>query len=217
MSFVERNKAWLLPALAVGVAAVGWFNYQSFAGPKVAEPAPGLAAGPTPEAPAAAPEPASTPPPTPAPTTPAEVPTEGGGVWDDLKALAFVPAELNRLDALDTQARGPLPLAALRESPSDLIRLSGPKIWEARTRPRPSAGGVPDPAPIPDILIQLPEGGRVWFDGIGYREQQELNRTPWKVRKIHPKAVELQGPRGTEVKPIHPSPKPETIDPKEGP
>ncbi len=207
MSFVERNKRWLLPVLALGVGAVGWFNYQSFAGPKPAE----APAAPVAGQPAEPAQGAATAPPAPAP----EPPVDSGGLWDDLKALAVVPGDLNRLDALDTQARGPLPLAALRESPSDLIRLGGPKVWEARSKPHPTAGGTqPDPAPIPDILIQLPEGGRVWFDGVGYREKQELDRTPWKVRKIHPKAVELQGPGGTEVKSIHPAPK---SDSKEGP
>lgn len=207
MSFVERNKLWLLPVLALGVAAVGWFNYQSFAGPKPAEAVPAGAAQ-TSEAAPGEPNPALGPAPGPA----QEAPTEASGVWDDLKALAFVPGDLNRLDALDTQARASLPGAALRESPSDLIRLGGPKMWEAEPRSRASLEGPLDTAPIPDILIQLPEGSRVWFDGVSYREKQELDRTPWKVRKIHPKAVELQGPRGTEVKPIHPK-----SESKEGP
>ena len=206
MSFVERNKLWLLPTLVVGVAAVAWFNYQSFGGEKPAEPAPAPIAGQSSEV---APADSS-----PAPTPMQEAPTEASGVWDDLKALASVPGDLNRLDALDTQARASLPVAALRESPSDLIRLGGPKMWEAPSKPHPSGEGSPDSAPLPDILIQLPEGSRVWFDGVGYREKQELDRAPWKVRKIHPKAVELQGPGGTEVKSIHPAPK---SDSKEGP
>ncbi|MBI3130566.1 MAG: hypothetical protein HYZ13_04345 [Acidobacteria bacterium] len=206
MSFVERNKLWLLPTLVVGVAAVAWFNYQSFSGPKSAEPSPAPIAGQSSEV--------APPDSNPAPAPAQEAPTEASGVWDDLKPLAFVPGDLNRLDALDTQARASLPGAALRESPSDLIRLGGPKMWEAPSKAHPSGEGSPDPAPLPDILIQLPEGSRVWFDGVGYREKQELGRAPWKVRKIHPKAVELQGPGGTEVKSIHPAP---NSDPKEGP
>ncbi len=209
MSFVERHKLWLLPVLAAGVAAVGWFNYQSFTGSKPAVAA--TSGDPQPAEPTAAPPS----PPAPSLSTPEPAPAGSGGVWDDLKALAVVPADWNRLDSLDTQARAPLPVASLREGPGDLIRLAGPRMREAQNRPRPSGSGeAPPSAPPPDILIQLPEGSRVWFDGVGYRERQELGRAPWRVRKIYPRAVELQGPGGTEVKSIHPAPKPES---KEGP
>ena len=205
MSFVERNKLWLLPILAVGVGAVAWFNYRTFAGPKP----PATEASQATTSTVASPVALSS-----APLPPPEPVSGSGGMWDDLKALAVVPGDLNRLDALDTQGRAPLPVAALRESPGDLIRLGGPRMWEARNRPRPAGAGELEPAPPPDILIELPEGSRVWFDGVGYREQQELGRAPWRVRRIHPKAVELQGPGGTEVKSIHPAPKSES---KEGP
>lgn len=212
MSFVERNKLWLLPLLGLGVAAVGWYNVQAFSGSKNPAPAP--------EAPSTrVEEGAPAPAPAPAPPGEAAAPTpglEGGGLWDDLKALATVPGDLNRLDALDSQARGVLPPSALQEGGSEVLRLPGPKVWLPRERPRPATGEAAPglQAPDPDILIQLPEGRRVWFDGIGYREQQALEEAPWKVRRIAPRSVELQGPRGTEVKAIHP---PIPTASKEGP
>ena len=204
MSFVERHKLWLLPVLGLGVAVVGWYNVQAFSGPKAPPPDPlppqqapaeAQPAPSSPEAPAAAAGPAS--------------PMgggEGAGLWDDLKPLAQVPGDLNRLEALDTQARGVLPASALQEGGSEALRLVGPRVWIPKERPRPSAGihEAGPPAPDPDILVQLPEGRRVWIDGVGYREEEALAQKPWRVRRIEPRAVELQGPRGLETKPIHP-------------
>lgn len=201
MSFVERNKLWLLPVLALGVGAVGWYNYQAFAGPKPAPVSTPTDPAPPPEAPAPAPGP-----------TPVAAASEGpGGLWDDLKPLSVVPGDLNRLESLDSQARGVLSASMLQDGGSEALRLVGPRVWTPKERPRPAAEGQEGPpglaAPDPDILIQLPEGRRVWIDGVGYREQQPLDQAPWRVRRIQPRAVELQSPRGTEVKPIHPAPK----------
>jgi len=218
MSFAERNKLWLLPVLGLGVALVGWYNVKAFSGPQAATPE---ASAPQPEvpsepapptqgaAPTASPVPVPAPSPVPGP--------EGAGLWDDLKALAVVPADLNRLEALDSQARGVLPASALLEGGAEGPRLAGPRVWAPKERPRPIGGheAASGPAaPDPDILVQLPEGRRVWIDGVGYREQQPLAQAPWRVHRIAPRAVELQGPRGTEVKPIHP---PIPHSEKEGP
>lgn len=213
MSFVERNKLWLLPLLGLGVVAVGWYNMQAFSGPKTPPPEPQA----PPAAGEAAPSAQASAPATPAPAVPAGG-GEGGGLWDDLKPLALVPGDLNRLEALDNQARGVLPASALQEGGSEALRMSGPKVWIPKERPRPVVEGheapAGPPAPDPDILVQLPEGRRVWIDGVGYREAEALAQKPWRVRRIEPRAVELQGPKGTETKPIHPaSPRPA----KEGP
>jgi hypothetical protein len=204
MSFVEKNKVWLLPLLAAGVLAVGWFNYQSFK-PGGATPPPPAPADPTAMV---APNPAPSAPVAPEPAVQASgVGDATSGLWDDLKPLATVPPGLTDLGPLESLARGVLSDSVLKETAGDPTRLRAPRLWQPEAPPRAGRGegGEGEPAPAPDIVVHLPEGGRAWFDGSGYREQEDLRGSRWRVRRILPRAVELQGPGGVTLKPVHPT------------
>jgi hypothetical protein len=205
MSFIEKNKAWLLPVLGVGVAAVIWFNVQTF----TASPSP----SPAPATPAATPGDMAQAPPAPPSNPGSEVsaPTNhsaelGSGLWDDLKPMAVVPPGLADLGPLESLARGVLSDSVLKDTAGSIQRLAAPRLWQPEVkRSASSKDGQPnEPAPDPDLVVHLPEGGRAWFNGAGYREQDSLKGSPWRVRRVLPRAVELQGPQGVALKPLHP-------------
>lgn len=194
MSFVERNKNWVLPLLGVMALGVIYMNFQMFKPkPKAPEP-PGAAPPLTATAPAAV---------IAAPPPPAPEPTPAGprkpDLWSDLRALEEPWAGLNQADALLKQGSQPLKAELLHPVPWVLplpvsLRVPEP-LRGAPTTPatlpsRPSA-----PPPEVDFLILNPKGTSAWLGGSGFRVGQVL-AGGWKVRRITPDMVEVEGPGG---------------------
>lgn len=204
MSFVERNKAWILPLLAAGVAGVAYMNYRSFSAPAPASPA---AASPAPAAGAPAAAPAEPPPPQPS--------SMGGDstLWEDLRPLAVVPQGLVQTEAMQSRATGVLGDDILRPpSPASSPFPVPPEPEALKPEPRGGGSGAADPlavAPPPDFLIQIPEGRRVWFAGEGYRVHQKVEGSPFVVKRIGQDQVVLQGPGGPQIRSTHSNPFPE--------
>lgn len=170
MSFVERNKAWILPALAVGAAAVVYLNVRTLSAPTPSTPLPSAAHSAEPPPPSAA---------------PAAVPGADAHLWDDLLPLAVVPAGLEGRETFERRALTTLGAADLIGSapPAGLAR---PDSEPGRPVPvAPSGGAAPaTPAPHPDFLIQGPAGARAWFEGRGYRPGQTLQGQPFQVQGV---------------------------------
>ena len=91
MSFVEKNKAWLLPILGVGVASVIFMNYRNF---KPSTPNPGVQGEPA--APAEAPD---------SSVQAAKPVTASTDLWADLDALAEPPRECLAAPELRTRCQ----------------------------------------------------------------------------------------------------------------
>ena len=172
MSFVEDNKTWVLPLLGLGTAAVIWLNVRTFNQdplPAQEPPAPLDTATPSPQATA------------PVPSAPAQ----DEALWDDLRPVAFVPAELELRAPLEQRALLPLPPQAfLAASIPAVPRPRGQEpAQEARLAPV-SGGGTPLPPPPADFLIEGPGGTQAWFEGHGYHTGQTLRGQPFTVQGI---------------------------------
>lgn len=201
MSFVERNKAWILPLLLVAGAGVVYLNVRTLSGPTQAPSEPGTTAS----GPAGVPAPAT--PAAPVPSDTQASPAPDTSLWEDLKPLAVVPSGLEPSEALQSRATAVL----------------GDEVLHPRLPPRPAfpvppnpvgprppvrasgAGTAPGIAPDPDFLIEIPEGRRAWFSGEGYREHQKLDGSPFLIRRIHRDRVVLEGPGGPQTRSTHPS------------
>ena len=203
MSFVEKNKAWLLPLLAVGVGGVVYLNFgTSSSTPKPATPDP--------------PAQASAPPPVAAPTAAPATPTAGAptsDLWSDLKAQALVPGPLGQDEDLEVRARQPLNIES-PTAPDSVARPAWIRDPQPRSHPESAAS---TPAPEVDFLVTSPSGSQAWFDGHGYKPGETLNGTPFRVGPIAPSSVDLSGPGGSTrrwTNPLHRSgpkaPSPET-------
>jgi len=195
MSFVEKNKLWILPALGLGAAAVVWLNIRTFS-----SSAPSGQAAPPP---LTAPPPAS-----PAPEPPPAAGT-GEALWDDLRPVAFVPAELGAQAILDQQALARLGPGAF-EGPASALVVRPGALDSLRTPGQPPhpKDGAPVPVPPPDFLIDGPGGTEAWFDGHGYRTGQPLRGRPFTVQGIQvlPKpGVTLQGSAGSTSRSTRPA------------
>jgi hypothetical protein len=197
VSFAERNKAWLLPVLAVGVAAVLWFDLRSAPAAPVQE-APSTA-GET--VPAAAPAPSMAtapatdgqpPPPSPAVALPALTPES----WGDLRAMNTVPDFLNQSVELTAQATRPL--SAEQLSPPARTAAGGQALPSPATLNLDvdSGSGNIAPPPLLDFISRTPEGVRAWYEGTGFRVGQTILGTAYRIREIHPPRVVLEGPAG---------------------
>lgn len=188
-SFIERNKAWILPLLGVMAVGVIYMNVKML-GPKPA-PAPEAAAAPG----APPPQPALAPPSAPALPPPASAPaTPGSDLWADLKALEAPGLGLNAKEALLAKAAERLRSEAVEPTPAIGPR---PRLEEA-PRPRATASGpTPVIGAVPDVdfLIRSAQGASAWREGAGVREGQEL-APGWRVRRITPGMVEVEGPGG---------------------
>lgn len=194
MSFVERNKAWILPLLAVGVAGVVYLNVGTLSGPA---PAPAVPAGAAPTPVAAAPA---------LPVTP-DPATSDATLWDDLKPFAVVPPGLVQTEALQAQATAVLGEKILRPPPSTFPSFPVPSD-PAGSRPmdrEPGPVALPGPAPDPEFLIEVPEGRRAWFSGEGYREHQRLDGSSFLIKRIGRERVVLEGPGGSQTRSTHPT------------
>lgn len=199
MSFAERNKTWLLPVLAIGVAAVLWFDLRG--GPEAPAPATAPAAG---EAmPVAIPGgPSSTAPGStgdgqPPPAGPAAaLPSLTPESWSDLRSMNTVPDFLNQSGDLTAQATRPLSAEQLSppaRAASGGLALSTPSTLSLDVDS--GSGNVAPPPPL-DFISRTPEGVRAWYDGAGFRVGQTIPGTAYRVREIHPPRVVLEGPAG---------------------
>jgi hypothetical protein len=209
VSFVEKNKAWLLPLLAVGVGGVLYLNLHTFSAPAPpVEAAP--AESPAPIAPVSASQaPGSTPAPNPLAANPPPVAAasasaaepspdaSGDSLWADLNRFAHVPDPLGQEADLKAQARNAVPKSRVETAGSLPLpaRVSEP-------RPVAKAAGakedlLPEFAPDVDFLIHTSSGSRAWFQGREYRMGQGLKEGSYKVGSIAPYTVELKGPSGS--------------------
>ena len=199
MSFVEDNKTWILPLLGLGAAAVVWFNVRSFSQPVTPPGSDSQAALTTPA--------------TPPPPAPEALPAQGAGeaLWDDLRPLAFVPADLETRAAFEQQALANLgPEAFVHPAAAQVL----PLRWTEPLRNQRKAltrlpGATAQRMPQPDFLIEGPGGTKAWFDGHGYRSGQVLKGRPFTVESIRiqptPK-VTFQGSPGSAPRSPRPAP-----------
>lgn len=212
MSFIEKNKAWILPLLGVGVLGVLYMNFRPAASPAPATgPEIPQAAGATP----AALDPSSAPPPAPekaAGSTEADL-------WEDLRAFAAPPPSLADENNFRDQARRSAQ-GALQSTPPSVALAAPAGVREPKAVPEPSSKegaaleATPAPPPALDFLISGPTGARAWFEGQAYRSGQTLDGKGLSVGPIGFTSVELKGPKGKTVlttNPLHhsgPSPRP---------
>ena len=198
MSFVEKNKAWLLPLLVVGAAAVIYMDFHTSA-PAAALPA-------APALPAQA-GPANGPATTPAPPPSVPSPAMGGGpgaIWDDLKALAHPPAAILEENALRQRCRSNLDALLDVRFPTGLPRPGAVREASSeRSAPPPGPGAAPArPAPpMPELsfILSGPGGLRAWFKGRPYREGDEIAGGGFRVGSIRRNRVGLVDAAGKTV------------------
>ena len=195
MSFVERNKTWILPALAVGAMAVVWMNMRTFS--ETAPPAP---VPPPREGSASAATPPITAPAAPPPTPGAS----DSNLWDDLLPLAVIPVDLSSQEPFERRALTALTVGDLADTvPREAV--GRPFSEPGRPQVLPSqAGAIPAvPAPQPDFLITGPAGSRAWFEGRSYGKGQTLHGQPYLVQSIQldpAPLVRLKGSSGLAIR-----------------
>ena len=199
MSFIEKNKAWLLPLLGLGILGVGYMNFRT---PPVDKP-PAESASASPEA---AP-PAEVPPPVPGNDEATEAP---GDLWNDLKPFAVLPGNLAQASVLTDRARLALGPELRVDSPLSLGRPTGAAL--STPLPKPGGQGASVQAapggglPELDFLIHGPQGSYAWFGGRPYQTGEKLLDSGYTLSRIGPTFVELTGPQGRVVastNPIH--------------
>jgi len=215
VSFVEKNKAWLLPLLAVGVLAVVYMNIRTMS----ASPTPATPPSAEPELPPSAeseaPAPDAAPPMESSPLTPATGAADAGpDLWADLRGMATPPPylaeentfrDLARRSALEAIQRQPKPAALTLPSG---VREPQPPV-EAADVSGPKGSPVPSQLPELDFLIHGASGSRAWLEGKSYRSGQVLEGNLLSVGPIRSTSVELKGPSGKtrtilSTNPLHP-------------
>lgn len=198
MTFIEKNKAWLLPLLGLGVAGVLYLDFHSKAAPV---PEPPVAPAPSAQAPAPgaqAPAPGTQ---IPAPAAAAAPPVAGapGDLWGDLQALEKPPEALCQEDALKKRCRASL--GPLLEAPA-WSRLPRPGWVREAEPPKAAPSGPPlpppPPAPVPvvDFVLSGAQGATAWIHGRPYRAGENIPGGPFSVASIEWNRVGLTGPKG---------------------
>lgn|GEM_PF-5503904 len=224
MSFVQKNKAWLLPILGAGVVWAFWNMYQAFtpvpAAPVQPASAPLAGVPPAPVAPAPSPTPLPAPLPPPPPPQPSAPPAANAGLWADLTALEASPAELNRTEELLKEGEKPLTPAGMQELPEPQL---SPEEWRGLPEPQilrvaPRGESMTPAAPLPrlDFVLERDDTKvkEAWMGGRGYREGASPNGTH-RIKRITDNTVLLAGPTGeilltTDLGTAPPPPKAET-------
>jgi hypothetical protein len=192
LSFIEKNKVWLLPLLGLGILGVGYLNFQTLRGDQppaaLAEAAVPVEAEPA--AVALSPEGTET--------------TEA--LWNDLLPFAILPGNLAQEGALTDRAR--LALGPELDGASPL--LLGRPAWAALAPLPPKPGGLGttqdlsgEGPPELDFLIHGPHGSYAWFGGKAYRTGEKLLDSGYTLSRIGPTFVELTGPQGRIVESTH--------------
>ena len=199
MSFVEKNKAWLLPILGVGVASVLFMNYRSF---KPSIPDPVVQAAPATLATPA--EAMATP-----ILDPGTAAKTGTDLWADLKNLAEPPREYKAASELRTRCQRNLDELLDPHFPAELPR-PGP-VREATPLPAPAsavshpaapsalqASTQPTAAAVPELsfILSGPDGLSAWYHGRPYRRGQTLPGGSYRVTALTWDQVTLAGPDG---------------------
>jgi len=186
MSFVERNKRWLLPAIGVGVAGVVWMNLPNRSAPAPGTPA--SAPAPEPRASAMAVE-------------PPERPDRPGEAVDSdpvIQALEAPPAAA--YDPAPLILAGRKALSPDLRSPARPPHLH-PEQWQglsALANPKPAIpDGQPAAQPLPplDFLISSRGVREAWMGGAGYRPGSVV-RDGYTLKRITATGVVLSGPSG---------------------
>lgn len=194
MSFAERNKIWLLPLLAAGVAAVLWYDLRDTGTPATAVPsAPPQAAVPD----ASAPPSSSAAQPTAAPDAGAAVmPPLGPDAWADLRPMNTVPAFLNQLSGLTTQATRALPRDLLDPPPPGAMGNQALATPDLLSIPSVGGSGPASEPPTLEFISRTPEGLHAWYGGVAFKAGQTILGTTYRIREIRPPKVVLEGPSG---------------------
>jgi len=213
VSFVEKNKAWLLPLLAVGVLAVVYMNIRTMS----ASPTPPAQPSTDSEASAVADSevPAG-------PETPVAVPSAplspgadaGPDLWADLRGMAVPPPYLADENTFRDLARRSA-LAAIQDQPKPgtLTLPTGVREplapVEAADKSGPVGSLSSSQIPELDFLIHGASGSRAWLEGKGYRSGQVLEGNLLSVGPIRSTSVELKSPSGKtrtilSTNPLHP-------------
>jgi len=196
VSFIEKNKAWILPLLGVGVLGVLYLNLRPTPAPPL--PAPGAEAG----APAAV-------------EAPLPPPEKAAGaaetdIWEDLRVFAAPPQFLADENNFRDRARRSAQ-EALRSAPPPLALAIPGGVREPAPLLEPSeksgAGSETlSPPPELEFLIHGATGARAWFEGQPYRSGQALEGKALSVGPIGYHSVELKGPKGKTIlstNPLH--------------
>lgn len=191
MSFVNQNKTWLLPLLAIGIGAVAWFDLKSFQSPaptqtSTSEASPTQSAQTPTASPTAGPG-DSTPPASPAPAL-------GPDAWADLSLYNSPRGDLGKGLELASRATRPLSDAQLMPGIPGTFetRFNSPNLLA-----HPQAGDrLATPPPPLEFISRTQEGLRAWYQGVGYLSGQTLLGSAYRVREIRPPRVTLEGPSG---------------------
>lgn len=213
MSFVEKNKAWLLPLLAVGVLAVVYMNIRRMS----ASPTPPAQPSTDSEAPPVADSEVPT-----GPETPVAVPSAplspgadaGPDLWADLRGMAVPPPYLADENTFrDLARRSALEAIQDQPKPVSLTPLSGVRepLAPMGIAEKPAVkGSLPEPqVPELDFLIHGASGSQAWLEGKAYRSGQFLEGNLLSVGPIRSTSVELKSPSGKtrtilSTNPLHP-------------
>jgi hypothetical protein len=202
LSFIEKNKAWVLPLLGLGVLGVAYMNYRTFQGDK---PATAEVTAPQPAQPAAqaaAEAPAALPP----AAAEAAKPEGSGELWADLQVFAVLPGNLAQEDILKDRARVAI-VDGLGEEPQlALGRPVEPALAKPLQKPA-QAGSVAGPGALPELefLVHGPQGSYAWFNGSAYQVGESVRGSGYTVNRIGPTYVELSGPEGRHMAYTNPS------------
>jgi hypothetical protein len=178
VSFIDRNKRWLLPVLGLAVVGVIWLNL-----PGASERVEPAAVNPAPEA-----------------VLPTQTPAPAEAVTSDLKALEAPPPLAN-----DPQ---PLLLAGRRALTGDLRRAPvppalHPDLWRGLGQDPPPvvvavarmAAPVAGPPPTLDFVIETATRREAWVKGRPYR-QGATTDGGYTFKRIGTEGVVVAGPAG---------------------
>jgi hypothetical protein len=199
LSFIEKNKVWLLPLLGLGVLGIGYMNFRTFQG-DTPENAASPAAQPASPAPAPAPEVAA---PASSPVSPGA--EASGDLWADLQVFAVLPGNLGQESVMKDRARLALGSELGEEPPLTLEKPTGttlakPPQQAVESGAKPSGGAAPEL----EFLIQSPQGAFAWFGGHAYRTGETFLDGGYTVSRIGSTFVELRGPQGIILKYANP-------------